>query len=318
MTNLTGQLRTIIPYVRSLVAPLRPLSSTPWNTVLQDPDVGPVRLTGRLHEIEGADSIAIVIHGLGGTIDSYYCRRATRRFHDAGLSTLLLSLRGSDQQGEDFYNIAQTADVRAAISSPELDRYQSILVIGYSMGGYIALHHARNPGDPRVRAVAAVCTPIDLLTAQRHIDAAWAGPYRRHILNGLKSIYAAVGHRRVAPPGLPTAVDAVQQVKTIHEWDRLTIAPRYGYDSPEHYYRELSIEPHLGSLAVPSLLLASRQDPVVLPDTIEPFLGKGAPPFEVRWIDRGGHVAFPENLDLGYGPKTGLEHQLAHWFLGMA
>ena len=167
--------------------------------------------------------------------------------------------------------------------------------------------------SPVHRAVAALCTPVDLFSAQRHIDAPRAWLYRRHVLNGLKSIYAAVAAR--GRP-VPTPLATVLAVRTIHEWDRVAIAPRYGYDSPEHYYEALSIVPHLMDLAVPALLVAGRADPIIPATTIEPFVpaeGRDGR-LVVRWVDRGGHVNFPRSLDLGFGPERGLEAQVFQWF----
>jgi len=178
------------------------------------------------------------------------------------------------------------------------------------------MHYAREPLDPRVKAVAAVCTPLDLLSAQRYIDRPRAWLYRNHVLGGLKAIYAAVAARGRRVPSDPAAV---LTVRSMYEWDRLAIAPRYGYDGPEHYYEALSIRPHLEALVVPTLLVAGRADPVVPPETIEPFLPRpgGGPslPLEVRWSRSAGHVAFPRALDLGFGPRPGLEAQLFQWFL---
>lgn len=301
---------TLYPLLKHRISPFRAPEPVAWSTQLEDADVGCVRLTGELREVEGASDVYVVCHGLGGSPDSYYCRRAAAAVASIGASSLCLSLRGSDRLGEDFYNIALRADLEAAVGSPELASYRRVFVIGYSMGGYVTLHYARDP-DPRVRAVAAICTPLDLHAAQRYIDSPRAWPYRHWVLAGLKAIYAAVAARRP----VPTDPAVVARVRSIYEWDRVAIAPRYGYDSPEHYYHELSIRPWIGKLAVPALHVAAAKDPVIPRHTIEPFLDGAAEPYELRWVQgRVGHVAFPADLDLGFGALPGLEAQLLAWF----
>lgn len=252
-------------------------------------------LSGELREPAGARELYVVLHGLGGTPHSPYCLRTIRALERRGHASLALALRGADRRGEDFYNIAQREDVAAAIDSPELARYERIHVIGCSMGGYVALHYARGPLDPRVRSVAALCTPIDLHAAQRCIDTPRRWLYRTHVLNGLKQIYAAVAARGRFTP---SAAREVGRVRTMYEWDRLAIAPRYGFDSPEQYYRAFSIEPHLERLAVRTLLVAAEDDPVIPIETIRPFLPRtsgGA--FEVRCVPRGGHLGAGKTFD---------------------
>ena len=64
------------------IRPTEPAPSDPWETVLDDPEVGPVRLTGRLQAPPGSRAIAILVHGLGGCADSDYLVRMARAIHD--------------------------------------------------------------------------------------------------------------------------------------------------------------------------------------------------------------------------------------------
>ena len=304
---------TLYPYARALVRPLPAPAARPWSAVVEDARMGAVRLTGELRDLSGARELTLIVHGLGGTPRSHYCLRAARAVAERGQASLCLSLRGSDRRGEDFYNVALRADVEAALASPELARFERVFVLGYSMGGFTAMHYARGPVDARVRAVAAVCTPLDLLTAQRYIDSPRAWFYRRHVLDGLKAIYRAVAER--GRP-VPTPLAEVLAVRTIHEWDRVAIAPRYGFASPEEYYAAFALAPHLTRFAVPVLLVAAEHDPIIPAETIRPFVdgAEAAGRFQVRWVARGGHVAFPAELELGFGRERGLEAQLFHWF----
>lgn len=306
-------LRTLLPYARKLWAPEPAPPAREWSTTVADERMGTVRLTGDLRELEGARRFLLVAHGLGGSPKSHYCLRAARLGAQRGYTTLCLSLRGSDRRGEDFYNVALREDLAAALASPEVARYEEVDVLGYSMGGHVTLHYARGPVDPRVRAVAAICTPMDLLAAQRYIDSPRAWLYRRHVLAGLKEIYQKVAER--GRP-VPSPLETVLAVRTIHAWDTVAIAPRYGYDSPEHFYEALSVGQHMTELAVPTLLIGAEKDPIIPPETIRPFLPpedrRGA--LEVRWVRRAGHVAFARDLDLGYDAERGLEGQLFGWF----
>lgn len=318
--RLAGHLWTLQPHVRDRVWRGRAPAARALTTVVHDPVAGPVRLRGYLREVPDARALVLLVHGLGGGPDAVYLRAAAKTLAAHGYASVALAMRGAGRTtgdpADDFYHVAQADDLDACLAHADLARYEHVFVLGFSIGGHVALHLARAPRDPRVRAVAAVCSPIDLAAAQRHLDAPRAAFYRRHVLRGLKAGYAAVAaHRGAASPVVPSPAAAVAAVRTIHAWDTLAIAPRYGFASPEHFYATMSVAPHLPTLAVPSLLVLAVDDPLVPRDVVEPFLpGTDGGALAVHWTASGGHVAFPRSLDLGLGPRLGLIGQLTSWF----
>jgi len=181
--------------------------------------------------------------------------------------------------------------------------------VGFSLGGHAALRYATEAGDDRLRAVAAVCPPLDLAAGQRAIDRPGAYIYRRYVLGHLKDIYREVAATR---PVLLPASEA-EKIGTFWDWDEAIIAPRHGFEGAADYYARASVAPSLGGLRVPVLVVASDADPMVPASTLRHHLVPGLPRVEVRWPRRTGHVAFPRKLDLGYGRQLGLPGQLIAW-----
>ena len=163
--------------------------------------------------------------------------------------------------------------------------------------------------DERVRATAAICPPLDLDHATIAFDHPARTPYRRHIFRSLNRAYAATAARgRVhVPPAVVASADSCR------ERDSLTVVNRFGFRSAADYYDRESVAPRLHKLRVPSLVVASRHDPLVPPDTIMPVLAGGPPALSVAWVEDGGHVYFPKTLDLGQSGPLGLEHQVIRW-----
>lgn len=304
---LLPHLWTIAPRLRHGFSPARFPESRPWQTVIEDPQIGPVRLTGLLREVPGSEEILVLIHGLGGSTDSHYMAGGVAAAEGLGMSCLRVNLRGSDRQGTDFYHAGLTADLHAVLASSPLSRYRRIYVLGYSLGGHLALRLGTDEGDPRLAAVAAICSPLDLGRSVVEIDALWV--YRPYLLNSLKSIYAAVAARR--PVHLPVAEAA--RIRTIREWDDRIVAPRHGFASADDYYTRASVAPLLPRLRVPALLVNSEADPMVPARAVRPALKSPVPGLEVRWIPGGGHVAFPRTLDAGLAVGVGLDAQMVGW-----
>jgi predicted alpha/beta-fold hydrolase len=149
-------------------------------------------LTGLLSEIADSETILLIVHGLSGNALSPYCARAAHAAAQSGFSSLRLSLRGADYSGEDIFHGGTTEDLHAALAAPVIARYKSVLLLGYSVGGHIALRAAIDPVDARLRAAAAVCPPLDLNAATTAFDRPGRKPYRRHIFRDLNKAYAAL------------------------------------------------------------------------------------------------------------------------------
>lgn len=326
--DLGAHLWTIVPRVRHALRPVPSPPGEPFALAVEDPRVGQVALSGFLRHRPGSDELLLLVHGLGGCAESLYMLRAAHAAEAAGLSCLRLNLRGSDRAGEDFYHAGLTSDLHAALASPELARYRRIYVLGYSLGGHIVLRLATEPGDPRLAAVAAVCAPVDLGLSATAFDRPEVWLYRRYVLASLVEIYTAIAARRP----VPVPVAQVARIRRMREWDDRVVAPRHGFAGADDYYARASVAPQLDRLRVPALLIAAERDPMILASTIRPSLGRAGSLLSVRWVQKGGHLGFPEALDLGLeadagdtgdagrngAAREGLEPQLLRWLLGAA
>lgn len=268
-----------------------------------------MRLTGLLSEVPGSETIVLIVHGLSGNAMSPYCASAARAATEAGLSSLRLSLRGADYSGEDILHGGITQDLWAALAAPAIARYRHVLLMGYSVGGHIVLRAAIEQVDARVRAAAAICPPLDLHHATIAFDHPARRPYRSHIFHSLNKAYAATAARGRAQ--VPAAV--VARARSCRERDSLTVVNRFGFRSAEDYYERESVAPRLQSLGIPSLVIASRHDPLVPAETVIPALAGASRALSVAWVEPGGHVYFPNTLDLGQPGPLGLERQVMRW-----
>ena len=314
-----GHWWTVGPTLRDRLRPPGAPPARPWTTVVQDPRIGPVRLTGLFQDGTsdgGADAaggggptVVLLVHGLGGSATSSYMVRAAAGCAALGIACLRLNMRGCDRLGEDFYHAGLTADLHAALASPELAPYNRLYAFGNSLGGHLALRLACDQHDPRLRAVAAISAPLDLAASAAAIDGPVLGLYRRYLLGNLKEIYAAVAARRP----VPTPVEEAKRIRYLRTWDRKTVAPRHGFANAADYYRRESVGPRLPDLKLPALLVTADHDPMLPPSTLRPALAAASPALEVHWVRRGGHMGFHADLDLGLNAPLGLSSQVLAW-----
>src|SRR3954469_8340167 len=93
--NARGHFWTLAPWARHAILPAKAPPSAAWETTLQDPKMGAVKLSGRFRSRPESRSALVVIHGLGGAVENHYVVAAASAAERAGLSCLRLSLRGA-------------------------------------------------------------------------------------------------------------------------------------------------------------------------------------------------------------------------------
>ncbi|HKQ77946.1 MAG TPA: alpha/beta fold hydrolase [Blastocatellia bacterium] len=308
---IAGHFWTIAPAMKAALmpAPAPAPEARPLKVTVDDPRLGSVRLNGLLSEAPASDTLVLIVHGMAGDANSHYCVTAARVVAEAGFSALRLSMRGADLSGEDIYHGGLTGDLTAVLASPELARYGRVFLLGYSFGGHLTLRAAVDRIDPRLRAVAAICPPLDLKATMRSCDSLSRRFYRWNINRAMNKSYARTAARR----NLPTPVEALKRARTCDEWHSLAIAPRFGFRDADDYYRRVSVAADLHRLRVPALVIACENDPIVEPETLHAALADASRALIVRWVARGGHVYFPADLDLGQGGPLGLEAQVMRW-----
>lgn len=329
--RVRGHRYTVGPWLRHVLSPTPLPPGAPWSTCVDDPKVGRVRLTGRLGleprctpdragarrssgETPDDLPLVIVVHGLGGNLESHYVRDAAQAATRAGLPHLLLNLRGADFSGDDMFHAALTDDFDAVMRSPALATRTKMAILGYSIGGHLALRYATESPDSRLVAVAAICPPLDLARSVAVMDRPEKWVYRKNILIALKEAFAAIARRRGA--GVP--FDDVRRIDTFRAWDEHVVGPRFGFSCVDRYYAEASVAPRLSRVRVPALVVVSDADPIVTPESVCPVLGGVSGLVDVRWVRRGGHVGFAGDVDLGMPGPRGLEAQVIRWITEQA
>jgi predicted alpha/beta-fold hydrolase len=267
--------------------------------------------TGNEAMVRKIAPLAVLIHGLGGSHESPYMPRMTRRLSGLGWRVFRMDLRGAGAGlpfARRIYTAACSDDVRAVVDHlitgfPGVP----IAVLGFSLGGNIVLKYAGEIGGqapPSLRAVTAIAPPIDLLRCSDKImDHPWYDAFFVHLLT------RQVARHQQTFPDVPRVV--FPRGTKLRQFDDLYTAPRWGYAGAIDYYRRASAYPFINGIHVPTFVLAARDDPFI---AIEPFEALQAPSsVEVHIAAHGGHLGF-----LGCDGNGGIrwaETQLVNWLM---
>ena len=248
------------------------------------------RLVARYHPGRSATPAVILVPGLTGCEASRHVLQAADAWMAAGAPVVRLNLRGSPpgrSLARGHYHMDRVQDLAdACLAVTALDpgiRRHGIAIVGFSLGGALALRLAQAPSRPGiVKAVVTVSAPLDLPAAAERIARPRNRLYERWLLRRLKQETAPLW--RDGPAAVRTAVQAARH---IHEFDDALTAKEAGFHDAADYYASCSPMNDLGGLGIPALVIHADDDPWVPPPSVVERA-----PLRVVVTRGGGHVGF--------------------------
>jgi len=236
----------------------------------------------------------LIVHGLEGSSLSGYARSMAYAALGRGYSAGRLNLRGcggTEHLAITSYHGGQTSDVLAVLRQRRETSGHPQFLVGFSLGGNIALKLAGELGDSAPDLLSGVCsisTPIDLAACA----AALARPrnyiYQNRFLDRLKD---RIRRRHLQAPDLYT-LEHLPKIRTIIDFDDHYTARLFGFGTAANYFRTQSSNQFLDRIRIPALLVQAQDDPLI------PFSIYDHPAFasnaHLRLVApaHGGHVGF--------------------------
>ena len=261
----------------------------------------------------------IVLHGLEGSSDAHYMRGLADKAFACGSNVVRLNQRncgGTERLSAGLYHSGLSADAAAVIGELlELDGLRSVTVTGYSLGGNVALKLAGDYGSeapPALRSICAVSPTMDLARCVEALERRENYLYEWNFVRNLK--------RRMRRKGraLPGRFDlsGLRQVHTVRGFDEAFTAPHHGFrDADDYYYRASSLRV-VDRIRVPTLIIASQDDPFVPADQFRDPAVTSNSNLTVVMARHGGHCGFVAEAANGFdgywAERTVVEFALRH------
>ena len=248
------------------------------------------RLAARFHPRRASVPAVILVPGLTGCEASRHVLQAADAWVAEGAPVVRLNLRGSPpgrSLARGHYHMDRVQDLADACLAvgdldPGIGRH-GIVIVGFSLGGALALRLAQAPSRPDlVKAVVAVSAPLDLPATAERIARPRNRFYERWLLRRLKQETAPLW--RDGPAAVRAAVESARH---IHEFDDAITAKEAGFRDAADYYASCSPMNDIGALGIPTLVIHADDDPWVPPPSVVE-----RPPLRVVVTRGGGHVGF--------------------------
>ncbi len=240
-------------------------------------------------------SLLICIHGLEGNARRPYMVGMMKQFNSEGIDAVGLNLRGCSGEPNRLlqgYHSGHTADLDFLIDSIIRDnKYTDITLLGFSVGGNIALKYGGEKADllpAPIKRIIAFSVPCDLKSCSLELEKPANRFYQWQFLVTLKQ------KARIQNARFPNRfdLDKVLTAKYFRQFDDYYTAPINGFKDAEDYWYHASSQSFLPKIKIPSLLVTALDDSF-LADTCYPFeFAKNSNLFHLETPKYGGHLGF--------------------------
>jgi uncharacterized protein len=237
----------------------------------------------------------ILLHGMEGSIDSGYMRGTAEQALAAGFNVLRLNHRncgGTENLTPTLYHAGLTDDVQRIINELiDKDGLQQLYVVGYSLGGNVALKLAGEYGEAipqQIKGFIAVSPSMDLSSCADAIE------MRSNFLYHARFIISLRNRMKLKARLFPEQYDIkkLRGIWTIRKFDDMYTSRHSGFRDVYDYYEKASAVQVIGKIAVPTLILHSKDDPFIPFAPFESRQLKGNANIALLATEHGGHVGF--------------------------
>lgn len=263
-----------------------------WTT----PDGDFVDVDFTRHTVSPDAPLLVLFHGLEGSSASQYAVAFADFAAQHGLLMAVPHFRGCSGElnlAPRAYHSGDHEEIAWILAQfAHLHPQRPLLAAGASLGGNALLRWAGEVGHvaaQRVKAVAAICAPLDLAAGGHAIGKGFNRlVYTRMFLSSM--VPKALG-KLAQHPGLFDR-EALLAARDLYAFDNLFTAPLHGFKNTEDYWARASAKPVLPDIRVPALALNAQNDPFV-PAASLPRAGMAGPCVTLWHPQEGGHVGFP-------------------------
>ena len=256
----------------------------------------------------------LLVHGLEGCTESHYMVGLAEKAWRRGWNAVRINQRncgGSEHLTPTLYHGGLSQDYEAIIHElSTIDRCRHIWLIGYSMGGNLALKLGGELGEriPALRGFGAVCPNLQPDECVRALQRPSNKMYHDYFLKSLK---ARLRRKERLFPG-KWNVTRLSAINTMWEFDDMYTAPDGGFRDAADYYTQSASLRLVSRIAKPTLIITAQDDPFIPYSMFTDPVLRSNPCIQLLAPPYGGHCGFFQ----GYHPQEDpfwAENRLLDW-----
>lgn len=245
---------------------------------------------------KGHRRLVILAHGLEGHSKRWYMVGMANAANLHGWDAVAWNFRGCSgelNRKPYFYHGGLCSDLSEVITyCLKQGGYETIVLLGFSMGGNIVLRYLGMEGaavPAEVRAAVAFSVPCHFASGAAKLAHWTKKPY---MLNFLRTLNDKLVQKAAVFPDL-ISLEGLAKIRTFKQFDDRYVAPFWGFRDAEDYWESVSARYVLAQIQRPTLLVNALNDPFLAPPSFPFEIAASHPYFYFEAPKTGGHIGFP-------------------------
>ncbi len=243
----------------------------------------------------GSRKLAVLSHGLEGNSHRPYVVGMANMLNRNGWDAAAWNYRGCSGEINRqlrMYHNGSIDDLDCVVRHIlQTNRYDTLALIGYSLGGNLTLVYLGCKGndlDRRVRKSVVFSAPCDLEASARKLTRLENRLYMENFLASLHEKIKAKMKR------FPDQIhdDGYNQIKTFKDFDDRYTAPIHGFKDAEDYWHTCSSAQYIPGIKIPTLIVNASNDPFLAGDCYPVKQASASTTVFLEMPEHGGHVGF--------------------------
>ncbi len=241
------------------------------------------------------DSLVIISHGMEGNTYRPYVLGMVKYLNHSGFDTLSWNFRSCSGEMNNMsksYHSGATEDIETVIQHCLRKRkYKNIFLVGFSVGGNIALKYLGEKGDRianEIKKAVTFSVPCNLEATAYKMSSLKNTIYLNHFL---KRLYTKICLKSKMYPNQIKLVP-FKEINSFKDFDDLYTAPLNGFKDAIDYWNKASSKNYLKNISIPTLLINAQNDTFLSPESFPISEARDHKFLYLEMPEKGGHNGF--------------------------
>lgn len=284
------------PHAQTIYPTLTRRLQTPLSRMerFELPDGDFIDLAWAEYNVDANAPLVIILHGLGGSIQSKYVGGFLNAFNQRGWRAVLMHFRGASGEVNRLprsYHSGDTDDFNCLIRTlAQREPNTKKAAVGVSLGGNVLLKWlGEQESQSWLQTAVAVSVPFQLGLAADRMNRGLSRIYQTYLLRNMRKLFKRM--REQHGETMFPALNNMEAFRCFWTFDNYITAPMHGFKGVHDYYRQASSRQYLSKISTPTLIIHASDDPFMSPDIL-PTSEELSADVVLEVSRKGGHVGF--------------------------